>query len=468
MNDVRLAATVSDWLKTTDTPPANVPRSRSSAVALARTTPQVRARVWRWSWPRPRSPLSVAAPAALIVLVAVLIVGVLAWPQSPGPELAPAQAGGPSPTGDALLDTALESVDASIEEPTSAASQYRGDRDVAVGFGDTTLTGRVWPDGTVRILEDGAGNATDLVDRVVVAPDDTVWVARNMGIFALGEEGKYRPPVGESERRWRIIDLVARPDGSLDVLTWHALWHFDDGIWTQLPTPPEIAHESDLDGYYPDRMPDGSVWTTANDPALVARYTDEGWVEYPLAEIMPKTFGGRPGKQVRVDIDGAHEGSIWIAVTAGGTALARFDGATWTEYPEPFLTRVLGHEPEPVSDILTSTDGTTWILLGVDGAARDIVRVQGDDWSATPVRKIRREAGAGDEIPFQWLAEAAEDGAVQLYAGEDQHRAALWWDGRKAVLQEFGVFSPVGRTSDGTLWGIGRNKDVGLLMRPAD
>lgn len=371
---------------------------------------------------------------------------------------------------DAVVDAlrpALDDPQVPQQAETRRADHPGGDP-VTLDFGGSTLRGRVWPDGTVRILDDGAGNETDLVDKVVVAPEDTVWVARNKAIFALGQEGKYRPPVEPGEERWRIIGLEARPDGSLEVLTWRALWHFDDGVWTELPTPPEIAHESDLDGYSPEPMPDGSVWTYDRDTYTVARYTADGWVEYPLNEILPESFPQRPERDIRVDMDGARAGSLWLATMDGPNALARFDGASWTEYPQSFIKDVLGHEPERVEDILTASDGITWILMGVDGKARDLVRVEGETWSSTPIKAVRKDAGAPDDLPLWSLAEDVEDGAVQLYAYEDEHREAIRTSGEDADLLEFGVFIPVGQTSDGTRWGVGRNKDVGLLMRPVD
>lgn len=495
MNDDLLAGAVSDWLKTSEVPPVDPRRSRSRAVARARETRQVRSRVPGFTWGLPQPSLTIAvATVATVVLVGLLGFVVLLAGTRPPVNLAPAQAGAPSPStvaevrpsavgmddgapevestegsAERVVDPMVESRDALWAEPETAPAPHRGGRAVTIEFAGSTLEGRRWPDGTVRVLEDGAGNATELVDQVVVAPDDTVWVARNRAIFALGREGRYRPPADAAGERWRIIGLDARPDGSLEVLTWRALWHFDDGRWTALPTPPYIAYESDLEGYDPDPMPDGSIWGSRNDETGgLARYTDDGWVDYRLSEIMPRSFPQEPDADVRFDLDGARDGTIWLASMDGPVALAYFDGSTWTEYPQAVVKDVLGHRPERVSDILAAPDGVTWILFGVDGEAHDLVRIEGDRWTSTTIDAIRKKAGVSGSIPLGWLAEAAADGAVQLYTWEDEHRAALWWNGNKARLLEFGVFTPVGETSDGTLWGVGRNKDVGLLARPAD
>jgi hypothetical protein len=50
----------------------------------------------------------------------------------------------------------------------------------------------------------------------------------------------------------------------------------------------------------------------------------------------------------------------------------------------------------------------------------------------------------------------------------DLNRAALMWDGEGAELLESGPFIPVGRTSDCTILGVGRDRKVGPLMQRAD
>lgn len=244
-------------------------------------------------------------------------------------------------------------------------------------------TGKLMP------LPAGAPRMSYVKD-LVVASDDTLWVAHSRGISRL-VRGNWRD-CGGGVPESPCMSVYEDRDGVMWVGTDSGLLRRDAGGWARLLGDPLAA--TTVEVIFQDR--DGAMWFGSSHPTLgaLAYFDGERW----------EVFGpddGLPHGSVN-DVMQDRDGTIWV-----GTGFARRGGAAWLDedgwHP---LTMDDGLAGEKVRSIFEDERGRLWFASEYDGVAiRD-----GASWRILTAL----EGLAGREVK-----DAAADGGGVLWLGTE-------------------------------------------------
>ncbi|MEW6059883.1 MAG: hypothetical protein AB1551_07085 [Actinomycetota bacterium] len=216
-----------------------------------------------------------------------------------------------------------------------------------------------------------------------------------------------------------IWDIAEGPDGTVWACGDGGVLHWQDGSWTQITTegrPSTWAGAIALD-------PSGNVWVANHtepdapgEPASlgISRFDGVTWTTYPEDELFPPdlvTAEGWPRGGIGVIVP-VSAGDVWVG---GGGAVAHFVDGAWTSYGSAELGLAT------VASIAV-TDGEVWIAGGFPlGGSPAIARFDGTTW--TPVSDGLE--GSGHE-PVELTSEGGAAEYTKVVAGRGEIWATTW------------------------------------------
>ncbi len=243
---------------------------------------------------------------------------------------------------------------------------------------------------TPLVFTESDGLPVRSVSAIAAAPDGSIWVAGRDWIAHNEHQAEewtvYTssevPLLGED-----LGDLAVGPDGAVWVAVGReGLLHYD-GSWSEVTTPPELRT-------FPwtaslGVAPNGTVWAALHLSEGVVAYDGATWRRYTQADGLPGPLSNlavASDGTVWVGGEGIY-GDPEGDVLAGG--LAHFDGTSWTSYSVD--DGLLSNE----ADVVAGPDGTVWALhpelsaetaeeLGVASLPAGISRFDGITWTTYP------------------------------------------------------------------------------------
>jgi hypothetical protein len=326
--------------------------------------------------------------------------------------------------------------------------------------------------GVFRVLGDSAGN--DLVSepprRLVVAPDDSVWVGRgstgNNAIAHLvelgqagriGLQGQSIPAYGQQDL---AVDTEGRPwiiaDGGNSVRVW------EDGDWAPVTWPNGSGQGAAI-----ATTSDGSVWVARNvrdNPGpRVARIRDGQW------EVLPTLK--RAGDYPVWFLDGfapSPDGTVWlscgweVADDSPCVGALHFDGEAWSTIMPVDTQRLKERSP---GWIAPGPDEMIWAYFG-GGAERYLARLRDGSWTvydesdglpALVGNQVWVSSQSVDPLGTLWVAISAEGLDYPWMASAsglaDPTDGVMSFDGTtwRQYLRGVSV-NQVAAKSDGSIW----------------
>jgi hypothetical protein len=359
----------------------------------------------RWLW----------TAAAAAVAAGVIVLAVLLWPGG-GSESAPFVDDGSTVPGTTLT------VPTTTTLPTTTTAALPGIEGFAVSVDDAGLgtvglvavsAGEVWAvrgvgqPGLIGRLEGGVWthwrldpNPRGQVNGVAVAPDGTVWVATNSGVFSFdGVEWtrRFDDPAGSVGVDGGGIVWIGGPQRNVAQSPWLARW--DGEAWVRVDPTPQAAPEPSIISLA--ILSDGGIWVSQSAGGwgfdLLMRYDGTTMEEVRIWDYLDHFPG------VFTEIAVAPNGDLLVGGHQDGqdrqVRVARFDGDEWTEWAAhdwPFFAESMG-----AFDMAVGSDGVLWFAF--DGG---LASVDGTEWT-TQI-----------EGPGVSAVDVAPDGTV-WYAGPD-------------------------------------------------
>jgi hypothetical protein len=381
---------------------------RDGILEAVATTRQIR-RPWLRRPERPVWMSAATRPAQVLVGVGLLVA--LAWAAIIGAQLldrAQRHSAPLAPTGVVPLGMGGDAAQQVVVDPSGTGW----------AFGDGTLSRLASTSGSMRtwtIADDAAFASTR-----AIAP------ARGGGVWLISTD----------EIRWFDGDRFR------DIIPRQSYTDIDDTAWDPTATPGPMSTTL-------AETRDGTLYGVS--ASAVYRWDGEGWTA-PMGMPPDPATGTVGARTIGAD---PHDGSIWVAnVGSGHRSVARFDGSTWTTYPDVLP---VGGDPGPPSLVvrsitfgsggvvwladdegLTAFDGSTWRRLQVPGAGGVASISAGRDGTVWAVTTDAAGRGAGV---------ARYDGrAWRTYGVADGLPEGIGQEGPTVAVARSGVF--VG-TADG-------------------
>jgi hypothetical protein len=242
-------------------------------------------------------------------------------------------------------------------------------------------------------------------------------------------------------------------------------WAYDIGadVWRGLPAPDRRVVDT---GTLAER--DGAVYAlSASGRVLALDVASRGWSELPPSPLDPALSRGSVlVTDDAVLVSGSEKVDDWNGDTPLFTIVERWDGTTWSRYPQTGQVGPFGHW---TGERLIDLD--IQVAPGLDGdppfgGVLDPATGQWSPLPNAPDPDVRRPdgwmpvaadgplvAGSGyvyDDRTERWTALGAPDSAV------DDHQSAVWADGRLLVFggidTETGYEDVGGLSRDGWAW----------------
>lgn len=173
------------------------------------------------------------------------------------------------------------------------------------------------------------GLASNCVQSIAIAPDNTVWVGTYGGLSHFdGQTWTIHHP-SESSTYYYKNSVVVDPSG--DVWATIGGWNSDSGLYRF-----DGETWSAIDEFYlPDSIiqaPDGTLWV--GYLRRIYHFDGRDWIWYDASHILPDDSAGIPAIRL---LAVAPDGSVWSTTRETGPGQAglgvfRFDGQTWTNY----------------------------------------------------------------------------------------------------------------------------------------
>ncbi len=243
---------------------------------------------------------------------------------------------------------------------------------------------------TPVVFTESDGLPVRSVSAIGAAPDGSIWVAGRDWVAHYEHQAEEWTAYTSSEVPLlgeELGDLAVSPDGAVWVAVGNdGLLHYDDG-WAEVTAPPGMQT-------WPWTAslavaPNGTVWAALQLSEGVVAYDGATWSRYTQADGLPGPLSNlavAPDGTVWVGGEAIH-GDPEGDVLAGG--LAHFDGASWTSYSVD--DGLLSNE----ANVVAGPDGTVWAIhpelsaeiaeaLGVPPQPAGLSRFDGITWTTYP------------------------------------------------------------------------------------
>jgi hypothetical protein len=216
------------------------------------------------------------------------------------------------------------------------------------------------------------------VNGLAVAPDGTVWIASNSGVFSFdGAEWtrRFDDPAGAVGVDGGGTVWIGGPQRNVAQSPWLARW--DGEAWVRVDPTPQAPPEPSNFGFISLAvLPDGGIWVSQSAGGwgsdLLMRFDGTTMEEVQIWEYLD------PFPGIFTEIAVAPNGDLLVGGHQNGrdrqVRVARFDGDEWTEWAAhdwPFFAESMG-----AFDMAVGPDGVLWFAF--DG---DLASVDGTEWT---------------------------------------------------------------------------------------